>query len=64
IPPHKFYLIGIGKDQAVASNSTAAGRAQNRRVQIQLLASTTVQPVTAPQTSKLAAPANGSAPQQ
>ncbi|MBV8672152.1 MAG: OmpA family protein, partial [Acidobacteriaceae bacterium] len=49
IPPHKFYLIGIGKDQAVASNSTAAGRAQNRRVQIQLLASTTVQPVTAPQ---------------
>ena len=22
IPPHKFYLIGIGKDQQVASNST------------------------------------------
>jgi len=37
IPPHKFYLIGIGKDQAVASNSTAAGRAQNRRVEIKLL---------------------------
>jgi len=64
IPAHKFYLIGIGKDQAVASNSTASGRAQNRRVQIQLLSNTTGQPVTAPQTSKLAVPANGAAPQQ
>jgi OmpA-OmpF porin, OOP family len=64
IPAHKFYLIGIGKDQAVASNNTASGRAQNRRVQIQLLSHATVQPVTAPQTSKLAVPANGPAPQQ
>ena len=32
VPPHKFYLIGIGKDQEVATNKTAAGRAQNRRV--------------------------------
>ncbi|MBV8630648.1 MAG: OmpA family protein [Silvibacterium sp.] len=64
IAPHKFYLIGIGKDQEVASNSTAAGRAKNRRVEIQLLAHATVQPVTAPQTSKLVAPANGGAPQQ
>lgn len=37
IPPHKFYLIGIGKDQAVASNKTASGRAKNRRVDVQLL---------------------------
>jgi outer membrane protein OmpA-like peptidoglycan-associated protein len=37
IPPHRFYLIGIGKDKEVASNSTAAGRAKNRRVEIQLL---------------------------
>jgi OmpA-OmpF porin, OOP family len=37
IPPHKFYLIGIGKDQQVASDSTAAGRAQNRRVNIKLM---------------------------
>lgn len=37
IPPHKFYLIGIGKDKEVASNKTAAGRAQNRRVEIQVL---------------------------
>jgi OmpA-OmpF porin, OOP family len=64
IPAHTFYLIGIGKDQEVASNSTAAGRAKNRRVEIQLLSNMTGQPVTAPQTSKLAVPANGPAPQQ
>lgn len=37
IPAHRFYLIGIGKDQEVAPNDTAAGRKENRRVQIQLL---------------------------
>ena len=37
IPPHKFYLIGIGKDNAVADNKTAAGRAQNRRVEVKLM---------------------------
>jgi len=37
IAPHKFYMVGIGKDQAVASNRTAAGRKQNRRVQVRVL---------------------------
>ncbi len=37
IPAHRFYLIGICKDNAVADNTTADGRKQNRRVQIQLL---------------------------
>ena len=37
VPAHRFYLIGLGKDKAVADNSTAAGRAQNRRVDVQLL---------------------------
>ncbi len=37
IPPYKFYVIGMGKEDAVASNKTLAGRAQNRRVTIQLL---------------------------
>lgn len=37
VPPHRFYLIGIGKDQEVAPNSTAAGRAKNRRVDVQML---------------------------
>jgi outer membrane protein OmpA-like peptidoglycan-associated protein len=37
IAPHRFYLIGIGKDKEVAPNTTAEGRKQNRRVEIQLL---------------------------
>ncbi len=37
IPPHKFYMVGIGKDQQVATDKTAAGRAKNRRVEIKLL---------------------------
>lgn len=37
VAPHKFYLIGIGKDQEVASNKTAAGRKQNRRVEVRLM---------------------------
>ncbi len=37
IPPHKFYMVGIGKDQEVATNKTAAGRAKNRRVQVRVL---------------------------
>jgi outer membrane protein OmpA-like peptidoglycan-associated protein len=37
IAPHRFYLIGIGKDQYVASNDTPEGRKENRRVQVQLL---------------------------
>ena len=37
VPAHKFYLIGIGKDQEVAPNNTADGRRKNRRVEIRLL---------------------------
>lgn len=37
IESRRFYLIGIGKDKAIASNTTAEGRKQNRRVEIQLL---------------------------
>jgi OmpA-OmpF porin, OOP family len=37
IAAHRFYLIGIGKDKEVAPNTTADGRRQNRRVEIQLL---------------------------
>ncbi len=44
IAPHRFYLIGIGKDQYVASNDTAAGRKENRRVQVQLLSNINGQP--------------------
>src|SRR5271156_3913649 len=47
IPPHKFYLIGIGRDQQVASDSTAAGRAKNRRVEIKLMSNMGDQSTTA-----------------
>jgi outer membrane protein OmpA-like peptidoglycan-associated protein len=50
IPPHKFYLVGIGKDQQVASDSTAAGRAKNRRVEIKLLSNMSDQKATASST--------------
>lgn len=41
VPAHKFYLVGLGKDQEVAPNNTAAGRAKNRHVEVQLLSNTT-----------------------
>lgn len=41
IAAHRFYLIGIGKDKEVASNATAAGRKENRRVEVQLLTNRT-----------------------
>jgi outer membrane protein OmpA-like peptidoglycan-associated protein len=40
IASHRFYLIGIGKDKAVAPNTTTEGRKQNRRVEVQLLSNT------------------------
>ena len=51
IPPHKFYLVGIGKDQQVASDKTAAGRKKNRRVQIRLLSNMTNDSTTATATA-------------
>jgi len=43
VAPHRFYLIGIGKDKQVASDKTAAGRKENRRVQVQLLVNQGIQ---------------------
>jgi OmpA-OmpF porin, OOP family len=51
IPPHKFYLVGIGKDQQVASDSTAAGRAKNRRVDIKLMSNMSDLPTSASATT-------------
>jgi outer membrane protein OmpA-like peptidoglycan-associated protein len=53
IPPHKFYLIGIGKENPVADNKTRDGRAQNRRVEIKLMSNM------AQQASTQTAPAGG-----
>ncbi len=40
VPPHKIFVIGMGKDKEVASNATSAGRAKNRRVDVRLMTNT------------------------
>jgi OmpA-OmpF porin, OOP family len=40
VPVHKIYLIGLGKDKPVESNSTREGRAKNRRVNVRLMTNT------------------------
>lgn len=37
IPPHRIFLIGLGENQAVASNHTLTGRKENRRVDLRVL---------------------------
>ena len=37
VPPYRIYIIGLGKDNPVAENKNAAGRAKNRRVDVALL---------------------------
>jgi OmpA-OmpF porin, OOP family len=57
IPAYKIYLIGLGKDKPVESNSTSAGRAKNRRVDIRLMTNTTDQtPAPQSQTSNATPP--------
>jgi OOP family OmpA-OmpF porin len=54
VPAYKIYLIGLGKDKPVESNKTAAGRAENRRVDIRLMSNTgadTSTPAQAPTSS-------------
>ena len=38
VPPYKIFLIGLGKDNPVAQNTSASGRAKNRRVDVRLMA--------------------------
>lgn len=47
VPAHKIYLIGLGKDKKVASNSSANGRAKNRRVDVRLMTNTSEAPQSA-----------------
>jgi OmpA-OmpF porin, OOP family len=37
VPAYKIYLIGLGKDNPVATNTSSAGRAKNRRVDVSLM---------------------------
>jgi outer membrane protein OmpA-like peptidoglycan-associated protein len=54
VPAYKIYVAGLGKDKEVAPNSSAKGRAENRRVDIQLM--TNIQDATAAQNVTPAAP--------
>jgi outer membrane protein OmpA-like peptidoglycan-associated protein len=55
VPAYRVYIVGLGKDNPVAENNKASGRAKNRRVDVQLLtnslesasAQTTQQPMAA-----------------
>jgi len=40
IPPHKIYVIGLGKDKPIQENKTREGRAANRRMDIRLMTNT------------------------
>jgi OOP family OmpA-OmpF porin len=37
VPAHKIFVIGLGKDAPVDKNTTAHGRAENRRVDVRLM---------------------------
>ncbi len=63
VAPHRFYLIGIGKDQYVADNSTADGRKQNRRVQVQLLSNMSGAPEMQSQPAASTSPTGQASPQ-
>jgi outer membrane protein OmpA-like peptidoglycan-associated protein len=42
VPPHRIYLVGVGKDQAKATQSS--GRAKDRKVQVRLLINMGIDP--------------------
>jgi OOP family OmpA-OmpF porin len=44
VEPNRVYTEGKGEAQPVASNKTAAGRAQNRRVEVEVVGTRTKQP--------------------
>ncbi|HWR35497.1 MAG TPA: OmpA family protein [Clostridia bacterium] len=44
IPAHKIYLIGLGEDKPAAKNTSAQGRAENRRVDVRLMTNVVGQP--------------------
>jgi outer membrane protein OmpA-like peptidoglycan-associated protein len=62
VPAHKFYLVGLGKDVQVAPDTTKAGRAKNRRVEVQLLSNAGGANQAPTTTGSLQQPATGAAP--
>ena len=43
VPAFKIFLIGLGKDNPVAQNTSPAGRAKNRRVDVRLMTNNAVE---------------------
>jgi OmpA-OmpF porin, OOP family len=56
VPAYKIYIAGLGKDKEAAPNSSSKGRAQNRRVDVQLM--TNVQEAAAAQNVTPATPSS------
>jgi OmpA-OmpF porin, OOP family len=52
LPAHKIYVIGLGKDKPVAANTSKAGRAKNRRVDVRLMTSVVNSDATAAQNTQ------------
>jgi outer membrane protein OmpA-like peptidoglycan-associated protein len=40
VPTHQIYVIGLGEDNPAAANTSAKGRAENRRVDVRLMSNT------------------------
>ena len=59
IPAHKIYVIGLGEDNPVAENTTAKGRAENRRVDIRLMTNA----VDTPASASASGPTSDNSPQ-
>jgi len=53
VPPHKIFLIGLGKDNPVASNASVSGRAKNRRVDVRLMANSLAESASSGQPSSV-----------
>ena len=56
VPAHKIFLIGLGKDNPVAKNTSAAGRAKNRRVDVRLMANSLTESAQASGATQQSAP--------
>ncbi len=51
VPAHQIYVIGLGEDNPVAQNTSAKGRAENRRVDIRLMSNAAEAPASAQNSS-------------
>jgi len=49
VPAFKIFLIGLGKDNPVAQNTSSAGRAKNRRVDVRLMTNNATESATSAQ---------------